>query len=205
MKLSEWARQKGVTYKTAWRLWKSGKFPEPTEQLATGTIIVLRESISEIPVRIYARVSSNDQRPDLERQVSRLASYAAEHGLHVEAVIKEVGSGLNGHRKELLSLLKSPAHILVEHRDRLCRFGFEYLEAALSAQSRRIIVADPKEVIDDVVRDLHEVIVSMCARLYGKRAAHNRAKRAMEVVTHGELSEPQDTSRSDTEAGDAAP
>ena len=78
MKLSEWARQKGVTYKTAWRLWKSGKFPEPTEQLATGTIIVLRESIPEVPVRIYARVSSNDQRPDLERQVSRLASYAAE-------------------------------------------------------------------------------------------------------------------------------
>lgn len=155
MKLSEWARQKGVTYKTAWRLWKSGKFPEPTEQLATGTIIVLRESISEIPVRIYARVSSNDQRPDLERQVSRLASYAAAHGLHVEAVIKEVGSGLNGHRKELLSLLKSPSHILVEHRDRLCRFGFEYLESALSAQSRRIIVADPQEVIDDVVRDLH--------------------------------------------------
>ena len=189
MKLSEWARQKGVTYKTAWRLWKSGKLPEPTEQLATGTIIVLRESISETPVRIYARVSSNDQRTDLERQVSRLASYAAEHGLYVEAVIKEVGSGLNGHRKELLSQLKSPAHIMVEHRDRLCRFGFEYLESALSAQSRRIIVADPQEVIDDIVRDLHEVIVSMCARLYGKRAAHNRAKRAMEVVTHGELSE----------------
>ena len=115
----------------------------------------------------------------------------------MEAVIKEVGSGLNGHRKELLSLLKSPSHILVEHRDRLCRFGFEYLEAALSAQSRRIIVADPKEVIDDVVRDLHEVIVSMCARLYGKRAAANKARKALEVIQRGELSESCDSSTSD--------
>jgi predicted site-specific integrase-resolvase len=72
--------------------------------------------------------------------------------------------------------------IVVEHRDRLMRFGFEYVEAALAAQGRRVVVVDGAEITDDIVRDLHEVIVSMCARLYGKRAAKNRAKKAIEVI-----------------------
>jgi predicted site-specific integrase-resolvase len=196
MKLSEWANLKGVSYKTAWKLWKSGKFPEPTEQLPTGTIIILSEP-KEVGVSIYARVSSNDQKADLDRQVSRLAVYAATEGLKVTAIIKETGSGLNGHRKELLKLLAGDTHILVEHRDRLCRFGFEYIEAALGAQKRRIIVADPVEIQDDVVRDLHEAIVSMCARLYGKRAAANKARKALEVIQRGELPESCDSSTSD--------
>jgi len=70
----------------------------------------------------------------------------------------------------------------VEHRDRLMRFGFEYVEAALAASGRKLIVVDETEVTDDIVRDVHEVLVSMCARLYGKRAAANRAKRAMEAM-----------------------
>ena len=96
-----------------------------------------------------------------------------------------------------MKLLAGDTHILVEHRDRLCRFGFEYIEAALGAQRRRIIVADPVEIQDDVVRDLHEVIVSMCARLYGKRAAANKARKALEVIQRGELPESCDSSTSD--------
>jgi putative resolvase len=69
--------------------------------------------------------------------------------------------------------------IVVEHRDRLARFGMEHLEAALAAQGRRILVADPGETTDDLVRDMIEVLTSMSARLYGRRGARNRAMRAM--------------------------
>ncbi|HSA77275.1 MAG TPA: IS607 family transposase, partial [Nitrospirota bacterium] len=50
-------------------------------------------------------------------------------------------------------------------------------------QGRKLVVIDPEEMKDDIVRDLHEVIVSLCARLYGKRSAKNRAKRALEAAT----------------------
>jgi predicted site-specific integrase-resolvase len=100
----------------------------------------------------------------------------------VREVVKEVGSGLNGHRKALLRVLRSSMHLLVEHRDRLCRFGFEQLQASLQQAGRSIVLIDEKEVEDDIVRDLHEIIVSLCARLYGKRAAKNRADRALKAI-----------------------
>ena len=62
------------------------------------------------------------------------------------------------------------------------RFGFEYIEAVLAAQGRKVVVMEEEETADDLVRDLHEVIVSMCARLYGKRTAANRAKKAMDAL-----------------------
>ncbi|CAB4242832.1 conserved protein of unknown function [Methylacidimicrobium sp. AP8] len=98
--------------------------------------------------------------------------------------VKEVGSGMNGHRKGLIGLLRDPnvGVILVEHRDRLMRFGLEYVEAALAAQSRSVLVVESDDRTDDIVGDLHEVIVSMCARLYGKRSARNRAEKALEAI-----------------------
>ncbi|GAB4686153.1 hypothetical protein MOKP106_42480 [Mycobacterium avium subsp. hominissuis] len=76
--------------------------------------------------------------------------------------------------------------IVVEHRDRLARFGIEHLEAALSAHGRRVIVADRGETTDDLVRDMIEVLTSMCARLYGRRGARNRAMRAVTATKHAE-------------------
>jgi predicted site-specific integrase-resolvase len=185
MKLSTWARLQGLSYKTAWRLWKAGKLPVPAEQLATGTVIIHAAPANEPPgVALYARVSSRDQKADLDRQLSRLAEFSAAHGFRVVEAARETGSGLNGRRKALLRIFRNPKVqvIVVEHRDRLMRFGFEYLEAALAAQGRRLVVLDGAEITDDIVRDLHEVIVSMCARLYGKRAAKNRAKKAIEAI-----------------------
>lgn len=133
---------------------------------------------------LYARVSSADQKSDLDRQLARLTEYAVKQKLPIVDAVKEIGSGLNGHRKGMMRLLRDPKvnAILVEHRDRLVRFGFEYIEASLAAQGRKVMVIEPDEVMDDIVRDLHEVIVSMCARLYGKRAAANRAKKAIEAL-----------------------
>ncbi len=134
--------------------------------------------------RPYARVSSADPKEDLDRQLARLTEFALSKRLPIVKAVKEVGSGLNGRRKGMIGLLRDPkvGVILVEHRDRLMRFGFEYLEAALAAQSRSVLVVDPDERTDDIVRELHEVMVSLCARLYGKRSAQNRVKKALEAI-----------------------
>lgn len=100
-------------------------------------------------------------------------------------MVTEVGSGLNGKRRKLHRVLSDPAVavIVVEHRDRLARFGVEHLESALSASGRRLVVLDPQETTSDLVRDITEVLTSMCARLYGQRAAKNRAARAIAEAT----------------------
>lgn len=130
---------------------------------------------------MYARVSSADQRSDLDRQVARVTAWATARYLPVGRVVTEVGLALNGHRRKFLALLRDPtvSRIVVEHRDRFCRFGSEYVEAALGAQGRELVVVDSAEVDDDLVRDMTKILTSMCARLYGKRAAQNRAKRAL--------------------------
>ncbi|MDQ1294546.1 MAG: hypothetical protein QG608_2430 [Actinomycetota bacterium] len=134
---------------------------------------------------VYARVSSADRRPDLDRQVSRVTVWATSQHLSVDRMVTEVGSALNGHRRKFLSLLRDPSvsTIVVEHRDRFARFGAEYVEAALSANGRRLLVVDPAEVDDDLVRDLTEILTSFCTRRYGKRAAANRVARAVAAVT----------------------
>jgi putative resolvase len=132
-------------------------------------------------VGLYARVSSVDQRDDLDRQAARLTRWAAEAGLPVVRVEAEVGSGMNGRRAKVRRLLADPnvSVVVVEHRDRLGRMNTELVEAALSANGRRLVVVDDGEVDDDLVRDMVEVLTSFCARLYGKRSARNRAEKAL--------------------------
>jgi putative resolvase len=129
-------------------------------------------------------VSSSDQKADLERQLSRLGEFAVAQNYAVVAQIKEIGSGLNGHRPALLRLPHNPvvSIIVIEHRERLTRFGFEYVEAALAATGRRLVVMDQDELKDDIVRDITEVLTSLCARLYGKRSAQHRAQKAMAAL-----------------------
>ena len=178
VKLPEWARRQGISYTTAWRWVKDDTMPVPWRQMPGGTILV-DEPADECPkaVALYARVSSHDQRNDLDRQLARLSQYAAENNLHVVDAVVEVGSGLNGKRKKMLRLLSDAklGAVVVEHRDRFARFGSEYLEAALAASGRRLIVVDASEMNDDLVQDMISVLTSFCARLYGRRSARNRA------------------------------
>lgn len=162
--------------------------PVKTIQTPSGMILV---EGSEGEVRsqfkttaIYARVSSHDQKKDLEGQVARLSVYAANNNLRVTQILTEIGSGLNGKRKKLLGVLSDPTIdiVLVEHKDRLTRFGFEYIETLLKSQSRKVIVAEESELTDDLVRDMIEVLTSFCARLYGKSSARNKALKAMKVI-----------------------
>ncbi|MFF0206273.1 IS607 family transposase [Streptomyces sp. NPDC005017] len=186
MKLSEWARQQGVSYQTAWRWVKDGKIPVPVRQAPSGTWLV-DEVVVQPSERVvaYCRVSSADQKADRERQAARVVSGANGLGLAVAEVVTEVGSGPDGRRRRLHRVLADPqaAVIVVEHRDRLARFGVEHLEAVLSASGRRLVVLDAAETADDLVRDITEVLTSMRARLYGRRTAKSRAARAVAVAT----------------------
>lgn len=185
MNLKEWARGQGVSYSTALRWFKSGKLPVPAYQ--AGRLIVIGSPVPAPAAGttvVYAHVSSADQRPDLDRQVARVTAWATGQHLPVDRVVTEVGSALNGKRRKLLALLRdeSVTAIVVEHRDRFARFGAEYVEAALSAQGRRLLVVDPSEVDDDLVRDVTEILTSLCARLYGQRGARNQAQRAVKIL-----------------------
>jgi len=187
MKLAEWARKNGISYRTALRWYHEGNLPVQAEQLPTGTILVyetVREYEISPEVAIYGRVSSPDQKEGLDRQVSRLKDYAAARGLRVKVVTEEIGSGLNGRRKKLIKLLADPSitTILVEHRDRLARFGVEYIEATLASQGRSIIVTDETEEMTDIWADFIDVVTSMCARIYGRKGARNRARKALEAT-----------------------
>nr|WTB35462.1 IS607 family transposase [Streptomyces sp. NBC_00830] len=190
MKLSEWAARNGVHYQTAWSWAKEGRMPVPVVQTPSGTWLVTEPAPRAAGrVVVYCRVSSGDQEADLERQVARTVQGATGQGLAVADVVTEVGSGLNGRRRKLHRLLADPGvgTIVVEHRDRLARFGVEHLEGALSAAGRRLVVLDPAETADDLVRDITEVLASMCARLHGPRSARDRAARAVAVATGEEV------------------
>jgi predicted site-specific integrase-resolvase len=163
-------------------MWRAGKLPIRAEQLPTGTVIVHPPKAPTVEsVAIYARVSSADQKADLERQLGRLAEYASRERLMVIRWVSEIGSGLNGHRAKIMRLLSDPAvqTIVVEHRDRLARFGSEYIEAALAACGRKLVVVDETEMKDDLMQDMVDVLTAFCARLYGRRAAKNRAAKAL--------------------------
>jgi predicted site-specific integrase-resolvase len=137
-------------------MWRDGRPPVPTEQLATGTVRVHPQKAETIDaVALYARVFSADQKSDLERQIGRLARYASREELTVVRSVSEIGSGLNGHRTKVMRLVADPSvhTIVVEHRGRLVRFGSEYIETAMSDSGRKVVVVDQTEMKDDLVQD----------------------------------------------------
>jgi putative resolvase len=183
MKLKDYARQQGVSYRTAWRWWKAGKLAG--RQMDTGTILIGTEPASaSSPVQrvaVYARVSSAEKKSSLESQTERLVAYCTARGYQVAKAVKEVGSGVNDARPKLLALLadQSIGLIVVEHKDRLTRFGFRYLDTLLSNQGRAIEVVNQAEHgTEDLLTDLTASVYSFCARLYGQR----RAKRKTEAI-----------------------
>ncbi len=183
VKLRQWAAREGVHYQTAWRWWRDGKLPVPARQTATGTILVEVPAAGGVAggVVVYARVSSHDQRADLDRQVARVTEWVTGQGLAVAEVVREVASGLNGKRPKLRRILSDPSAtvIVVEHRDRLARFGVEHLGRGAGRAGPAGAGRRPGETADDLVRDMIEVLTLMCARLYGRRGARNRALRAV--------------------------
>jgi putative resolvase len=175
MKLSDYAKQVGVTYQTAYKWWKAGRLD--AYQLPTGTIIVRETKPSATGVALYARVSSADQRDDGIRQMQRLRDYAAARGYQVVGEVIEIASGLNDERPKLKKLLTDATVgvIVVEYRDRLTRFGYGYIATLLEHDGRRVEAIYPSDTGNDLVDDFVAVITSMATRIYGRRNAKRRA------------------------------
>ncbi|WPF87580.1 IS607 family transposase [Cyanobacterium aponinum AL20118] len=170
MKLSDYAKKLGVSYKTAWRMWKRGEIK--ATQLPTGTIIVTTEEISPQGVAIYTRVSSAENKSNLDSQAERLKAYCIAKGYQIKYIVKEVGSGVNDNRKKLVELLLKDDYSLIicEHKDRLTRVGFNYLKVLLNKQGKDIEVVNlAEERKDDLMQDFVAIITSFCARLYSIR------------------------------------
>ena len=182
--LTEWARAQGVHPQTAYRWFREGTLPVPAVRVNQRTVLVCPDAPAgpaAAAYGLYARVSSHDQREDLDRQVARLTAWAAAAGGPVVRVEAEVGSGMSGSRAKVRRLLADPAvtAVVVEHRDRLGRVNTELAESALAAHGRRLVVLDDGEVAGDLVPDMVEVLTGLCARLYGRRSARNRALKAV--------------------------
>jgi predicted site-specific integrase-resolvase len=122
-------------------------------------------------------VSSPEKKGDLERQATRCVEFCQARGWTVERVVKEVASGMNDSRPKLVKLLRDkPARLVVEHKDRLMRFGFGYFELLLPMLDCELVVINREaEERDDLLKDLVAVITSFCCRLYGLRRGQRKA------------------------------
>lgn len=190
IRLSDWARQYGMSTQSAWRMLNEGRLPGDLEVERVGRLwyVILPDDTPAMLTVGYARVSSYEQKSQLEPQANRLWAYAGQNGIVLDSVVSEIASGLNDRRPKLLSVLGDSRvnRVLVEHRDRLARFGVGMVDAMLQSRGGGLLVIDEQELDDDLVRDMTDVLTCFCARLYGRRSAANRAKRAMSVASEQE-------------------
>jgi excisionase family DNA binding protein len=175
--LSRWVREGRIrAVRTA-----GGKYRVPESEvrrIAEGLPIS-----REVRAVIYARVSSADQKSDLERQVQYLTQYCSSKGYRVVDVLSDVASGLKTDRRGLLKLFDYVINrqvdvVVVTYRDRLTRFGFEYLEHFFNQYGVRIEVVlgeEPKDTYQELVEDLIEIVASFTGKLYGLRS-HKKKK-----------------------------
>jgi len=186
MKLSDWAASQGISYYTAWRWFKTGQLPVKAIKTPSGSILIEPDSLEETShsVCIYARVSSHEKKDDLERQAQRCIEFARARGWEVELAVKEIASGMNDSRPKLEKLLKSrPTRILVEHKDRLTRFGFTYFETLLPMIGCELVVMDrDAEETADLMKDLISIITSFACRMYGLRRGRSKAAKIKRVL-----------------------
>ena len=170
-KISQYARKNNVSIRTVWNWIAQEKVK--TERTKTGGWIVVEDDEAKSEkVAIYARVSSSENKSNLESQKDRLISYCAAKGYPVSFVVTEIGSGLNDNRPKLEKILldTSITKIVVEHKDRLARFGVNYIEKLLKLQNRSIeYINQPDNEKEDLIQDFVSIITSFTARLYGQR------------------------------------
>jgi len=176
-KLSDYAKENSITYRTAWNRFKAGKIRGAF--LEDGHVKI---PINNLPkqltnVVLYARVSNNDRKDSLNDQLKRLENFAISNGYIIVKSIKEVGSGMNDNRSQLTNILKTDYWdlIIVENKDRLTRFGFNYIKLLLNKQNKDILVINNQETEKhEILTDLISVIYSFSARIYGLRRKKNR-------------------------------
>jgi len=141
-------------------------------------------------VAIYARVSSRDQKEDLERQVEYLKNYCSSKGYQVAKILTDISSGLNENRRGLKQLFKlveggevGVGKVVITYRGRLTRFGFKYLEQYFNSHGVDVeVIFDDEEKTPEkeLVEDLLAIVTSFAGKLYGMRS--HKKKRLIEAV-----------------------
>lgn len=183
-KISEVAQEYGVTYRTIWNWVQKGYLSSKT--MPSGTILIIENENSKIEkTAIYCRVSSSENKKNLESQKDRVYNYCLSRGYKIEKIITEIGSGVNDTRKKWISLLKdeSITKIVVEHKDRFTRFGFNAIETLLNNNNRSIEVINSNEDIEkDILQDFISIITSFCARIYGNRRSKRKTEKIVEEL-----------------------
>lgn len=177
IKLSEYASNKSITYRTAWSHFKNGKI-EGAYKDETGNILVpITNRFDYSKCICYSRVSSNSMKDNLIRQQNRLEEFASANGYEIIKSVKEIASGMNDNRPKLIKILMDDSWntLIVEHKDRLTRFGFNYIKMLLESKGKRIIVINQtNEDKSDLMEDLVSIIYSFSARMYGLRRKKNK-------------------------------
>ena len=192
MKLSDWARKNNLSYPTAHSLFKKGMLPVKATQLQTGTILIDENNNQNnivnplnLKTYIYCRVSSSNKKDDLNRQSERCISFCNAKGYEIEKIIKEISSGMNDKRPKLLSILDNvPKRIVVEHKDRLTRFGFNYFNTLLPLLGYELIIINKDfEEENDLMKDMIAIITSFCCRLYGLRRGKSKSTQIKQIIS----------------------
>lgn len=190
-KISKYAKIQGVTTRTIWRWIKEGMLT--IERTETNRVLVVVDDLVEVKqykVAVYARVSSTENKENLEKQKQRLLDYSAAKGYTVSKIITEVGSGLNDARPKLEKLITDPDidKIIVEHKDRFARFGVNYIEKLMEMQGRSIEVINlQSNDRDDLMQDFVSIITSFTARLYGLRRNKRKTEKIIEELSKEEV------------------
>jgi predicted site-specific integrase-resolvase len=183
MKLSDYAKKIGVSYQTAWNHYRAGLIPN-AKKLPSG-IIIIDEEKNNLPERtaVYARVSSSENKANLLSQSKRVQNFCATKGWVVSVVVEECGSGLNDDRKKLRKLVsnKSVTRIVVEHKDRLTRFGFNYIQDLWHGEI--VIINEVVEDESDLMQDFVSLVTSFTARLYGRRRSKRQTEKLIATLS----------------------
>lgn len=178
IKLSDYAKNMSIHYRTAWRHWHKGMI-EGYQDKNTSTIYVLnkendnQKKISNNAI-LYARVSSTTNKGSLDGQLERMRQFAAAKGYTIIDERKEIASGLNEHRKQLGDLLTRNDYdvLIVEHKDRLSRFGVEYIKKALENNNIKLEIINKVENKDnELIDDFVSIITSFCGQIYGLKSS----------------------------------
>ena len=186
----EACRALGVSYVTLRRWIKEGKIKAVQTlggkyRIPESEVKRLLSGIETREVRaiIYARVGSSDQRKDLERQIQYLTQYCSARGYRVVDILSDIASGLETNRRGLMKLFKYVVDrqidvIVVIYKDRLTRFGFEYLEYFFKQYGVRIEAVygdEPRDAYQELIEDLLAIVTSFASKLYGMRS-HKKKK-----------------------------